>query len=218
MAVGYHFFSFLLYYLSSAAGIVPLWAGRKTRNLIWYYVLASLVCDVLCLLLKRWGMDIRWLGNVFFLAEYIFLSVFYLKLVLPDRLWVRLMLIVIPFLFLGLPLLRGIGWNAGFKELNTTGGALFAAVFVVYAITGYYRLLQAPGDAPLEHSALFWMHTALLIYASGSALFFLYDKYMHSVYPQYTVLWGTYFHVLNTVKNLFMAFYFYLLRNRRFSR
>lgn len=203
----------ILYYLSICSGIVPLWIGIKKIDIIWIYVLVSLCSDVGSTIMGSYNISIRWEGNVFLIVEYTLLTLFYRKYILRANSFIDLVLSLWPISFLLWPFLQHRSLS---EQINFQGGAFFAGVFALYAIVGYYRLLHDQLIIQLETSPAFWLHTAVIIYSCGSALLFLFAKYLHEHYPEYDTLCKTYFLTLNIVKHALLGRYFYLTSRRNY--
>lgn len=86
------------------------------------------------------------------------------------------------------------------------GTSIFAFVYIVYGILGFYSLLRKQDELFLDRSWFFWLNVALTMYASGTFLLFLFMDYLLSLdFDLFNKIWSSVFLTLNITKNLLIA-------------
>jgi hypothetical protein len=126
----------------------------------------------------------------FIVAEFLLLSFVYRKQIFKSRLLFYILLTMLSSLF----------------KIDTLSRSV--AVYIAYAITGFYLMLKRQKVVHLEKSAFFWTNTAFLVYSSGSFLIFLLRDFMmqeEQTSKDYAALWKTCFVALNICKNLLLS-------------
>lgn len=96
------------------------------------------------------------------------------------------------------------------------GGSFFAFTYILYSILGFYAILKEQKIIYLERSWFFWLNVAIIIYASGAFLLFLFKSDLVRINEKfYLKLWNNIFLILNTVKNLLLAVALYYYPKRK---
>ncbi|RYZ52148.1 MAG: hypothetical protein EOP49_10250 [Sphingobacteriales bacterium] len=196
----------LLKAASILSALVPLAAGYRNRKaLLWYYPLAALSVDCLTLYLKHVAhLPFAWITNYYLVAEFLILCfVFRPVLAVRHRLF---------YFFIGAALLfftiTALPQNA--RSFNQAGASLFSFSYIAMGIAGLYLILRQQQILYLEKSWFFWLNTALILYASGNFLIFLFSDLRYRETGLFLDLWQI-FQVLNITKNILLspALYFY---------
>lgn len=199
----------LLLILSILSPLVAIIAGFGTRKqtLLWYYPLTGFVFDVTISFLKRGlHMSHKWPANIFILAEFILISCIYRKHLFRSRKAFILFVTGFSLAFTAHTL------SYSLLEFNKTGSSIFTFIYIIYGIYGLYTILKKQDVIYLEKSWFFWLNVALIIYASGNFLLFLFRDYMVRENRElYLLLWKNVFLTLNIIKNLLLAVSLYRL-------
>lgn len=198
----------ILIFLSLLSPLPAIVVGWSRKNLIWWYCLLCLVCDILYIPGFFPGTYRNLLGNLFLIGEGLLLSIYFIRLVsqktIRNILAGLLSLAFIYFLFQ-----KGVKTSFAILEISTA--APFYMLFVLLSIAGFFQLLIAPIPAKLWRLPAFFLSTGLLFYASGSLCIFLFEKEMIQKNPDFMVnIWGLR-NLLNIFKNLCFARALYLL-------
>jgi hypothetical protein len=170
----------ILLIFSILCPLIPLIAGIKKRfTLLWLYVMTGFCFDLVVVTQKRLlHVNQHPASNLFVLVEFILIS----ALFVADTL------------------------NKTIYDLNAFFASFFSLAYILYAITGFYVVLQKQKVLFLEKSSFFWINVAFLVYASGNLLLFLFKDYLRQNNAEFFgLLWHTFFLVLNISKNIFLA-------------
>jgi hypothetical protein len=172
---------------------------------LWMYVLTGLFFDVLIMILKR-GLHVNhyWAANAFMLSEFLLLSFFYRrKIFKSDRLF-YFILLTLSLFFVADTLRRPV------FTFNTFGCSIFYITYIGYSFAGMYALLREQKIMFLGSSYFFWANVAIIVYASGSFLLFLFRFYLlNRDIELLRLLWGTFFLPLNILKNIILGIALY---------
>lgn len=182
---------------------------RKHFPLLWFYPLTGFAFDILVSIFKRIGSSGNgWVSNLFVLTEFIILSFIYRKRVFPnDRVF---------FLFTGAMVVFFVSTtlNASLVRFNMFGASFFSFSYIVYGLLGFRSILKETDIVSLERYWFFWLNTAVLTYASGTFLLFLFKDYLWAVNEVfYKQLWNSLFQLLNIIKNILLAVALYHYHN-----
>lgn len=188
--------------ISVLSPLLPLWVGREDRtSLLWLYVATGLFFDLLLNTCKSIpGFNYLWIGNLYALIEFLFISFIYKKILFNNS--VAFFSIVTTFITCFIIInIRYTIW-----KFNTVGASIFYLIYMFYSITGFYKLLTEQKFLFLEKSRLFWLHCAFLIYGSGNFLLFLFTDYLIMANNSlFRILWSTFFLIINTTLNILIA-------------
>lgn len=184
------------------SALIPLWTGRMERkSLLWLYVATGLFFDLLINVNKRiLHYNHYWLANLFILFEFLLVSFVYRKIIFKNQLVYYTLVISITSYFCISSFANSV-W-----KFNTSAASFFYFIYIIYAISGLYRLLIEQKFLFLEKSGVFWMHCAFLIYGSGNFLLFLFTDYLMAADNElFKLLWSTFFLIINITLNLLLA-------------
>jgi hypothetical protein len=199
----------ILLILSVISPIPALLIGRKNRSsLLWIYLLVGLTFDVTLVLLKRvYHLNNAWAGNLFTLTEFLLLSYLYKDLIFKNRTIFLIVLYSLSLFYVSHTLSRPL------NVPNKVGGSILTFTYIVYAIMGFYTIIKEQKVIFLDKYWFFWLNTALLVYASGSFLLFLFRDYLRAQDDGlFVILWRYLFLSLNIIKNTLLAFAIYYYR------
>ncbi len=189
--------------LSHLAPVPLLILGWRRRRLLALYGLAGLLSDLLMLALTSSGYHMA-VANLFLATEFVMLSLYFSRMLRAPGQF-SIIIFIVPVLF------AVHTFSASFTELNLLGASVLCILYVGYALAGYYRVLQAAPVPHTETRELFWASTALLFYAAGVCLFFLFYASALSTSPAAPLFWIAFFLIANTAKYVFL--FTALLRN-----
>jgi len=192
----------LLLFASILSPIIPLLVGIRNRvNLLSIYLLTALGFDIAISLIKRvFHVNIGIATNLFILAEFVLLSLIIRKNAFRNN----SVFIAIASL-LALFFIAHTVWKSVF-QVNITGASIFIFLYIIYGILGLYAILREQAVTFLERSGFFWFCIAVIIYASGAFLLFLFRDYIVAKDAQlFGRMWQTIFLCLNITKNLLLA-------------
>jgi hypothetical protein len=188
--------------LSILSPVIPLTIGYKKRStLLWIYPLVGLLFDLTIFLFKRvLLLHPGWLGNLYLLIEFIIISFLYRDKIFKTSKLFNVFVIVFSFFLLSHTLFSSV------KSFNVVGASFSNFIYIVYGVLGFYHLLQKQEVLYLEKAWFFWLNTALIIYASGNFLLFLFMDYLMALDKEmFLKIWYSVFQLLNITKNLLIA-------------
>ncbi|RYD56594.1 MAG: hypothetical protein EOP56_11115 [Sphingobacteriales bacterium] len=192
----------IIKFLSIFSPLLALVAGYRRRfTLLWYYALAGLFFDLLLLVLKR-GLEVNhlWAANLFVLTEFLLLTFYYREQLFKNRALFSSLVFLGSAFFITTTALKSI------FAFNAIGASVFFLAYIIYGILGLYKMLQAQDELFLERSSFFWVNVALIIYASGNFLLFLFMDYLRQHDDKMLLmLWASTFQVLNIIKNMLLG-------------
>lgn len=193
-------------YLKIVSVISPLllilicWRMRFT--LLWLYAATGFFIDLVSILLKYvLHTNNLWLGNVFVLAEFLFISFYYKKALYRNA-----------NLFFGITAIFAFYFifnttNKSLFDFNTFGAGIFCILYVIYGLLGFYSQLKQAKPEVLGNSPFFWVNTAIFIYASGTFLLFLFRYYLQEKdLDLFNTIWQTFFPIINIMRYLLIGF------------
>lgn len=194
-------------YSSNLSAIPAAVTGARKKGLLWLYVLSSLVFDINSFVLKSMGIKFMWASSLFFLVEFILLSIFFAKTLLQKQ---AIKYAQIAIALLAVYFIVHTIYTVGTEKVNYIDTSIFYALYILMSTIGLYKLLQTAGVVPIEKSHLFFFYVAILIYASGSFIILLYENELLETDRKFIVYaWVFIRNPLNIFKNLLI---YYALR------
>jgi hypothetical protein len=187
--------------LSVGSFLIPLIAGRKERKtLLWMYILMGGSCDVLMIFLKRVALvNITPLANIYVLAEFIILSLYYSNATPAAK---KLILSIAGVFAAGYILQI---FNEGLYVRHGRYTSLFALFYIILSLYGFYTILKQHKYARIEQSKFFWVNVAILVGFSGKFLVFLFEDFLNQYYKHlWEGIWLL-FKILNIMVNTLFA-------------
>lgn len=202
------------YVLISALSPIPaiiagLW--RRKVSLFWLYAITDFVFDMGIILLKRvLHVNGNVTGNIFFMIEFCLIAFIVRPVLFRSGTFFKIQTggLLICYLVFS-TVVHSV------SELHLIGPALiFSLPYILYALAGFNYLVRNAHSRPsIETSSFFWFNSALMIYASGSIVLFLFHEYLLSqnAFAEFKKLWLYVFITINIIKNLLLipAVYFY---------
>ncbi len=187
--------------LSLLSPLLTIVMGIKQRfTLLWYYAATGFIIDNTAQYLKLKNIEYHWPGNLFLLAEFLFISLFYKKHLYKSKtlFWG----VTIPvFIFF---ILNTI-YNSVF-EFNMFGAGIFCLVYIIYGLLGFYQLLQRPVIIYLNKIPFFWINLAFFLYSSANCLLFLFGSYLRATdFQLLFTIWGIFFTSINILHYLLIG-------------
>jgi hypothetical protein len=194
-----------IFFISLFSSFGTLFLGIKQRfTLLWYYAATGFAFDVVMSILGYYfAIKGDLLSNIFIAAEFLFISYFYKKYIYKNNVTFNCVTYS--------ALLIYILWtlNSPF-EFNTPAASCFCIIFMIYSLISFYSILKAQQILNLGKSYFFWVNVAVLIYASGAFLLFLFRIYLQKENIElFNLLWRTFFRSLNTIRYLLIGIALY---------
>lgn len=196
--------------LSIFSPLVPLVTGfRRKNSLLWVYPLVAFFFDLLGSFLKRGlHVDNGWAANLFMLTEFILLSfLFKDRIFRNSTVLFYLFLTGLSLFFIGYTLTHSV-W-----KFNMLACCPFLLMYLCYGIAGLYALLQKQETTHVERSWFFWFNVAVLVYAAGAFLIYLFKDYLIRIDEEkYMGLWSNVYLLVNITKNILLGVALYHFR------
>lgn len=193
--------------LAIATGIL-----YKKKSLLWYYAIADFCFDAGIILLKRvWKTNYSLAGNVFFLLEFLFFAFAFRKRIFRND---KEFGIIISLLVTGYAYFTVI-YHSPFEHHLMGAAVFFSVPYILWCILGFHSIMFQKDNRiiSLERSSFFWFNTALIFYACGSILLFLFYDYLIASKgnKEFLSLWLIVFISVNILKNVLLVpiVYFY---------
>lgn len=184
----------------------------KKKSLLWYYAIADFGFDAGIILLKRvWKTNYSLAGNLFFLLEFLFFAFAFRKRIFRND---KEFGIIISVLMLGY-LYYTVICHSPFEHHLTGAAIFFSAPYILWCILGFHSIMFQKNNRiiALEKSSFFWFNTALILYACGSIILFLFYDYLIALKgnKEFLSLWLIVFISVNILKNIVLVpiVYFY---------
>lgn len=195
--------------MSLLSPIIGLWMGRDRKISLWYYLLISIVIDVVTLILKKLGCPHSMLSNLFLLSEFWLVS-YYFKRNLwhkkGDKYYWSIM-VLISLLFFNNTYNIYIGATSDIEAFNYFDAAFFYIIYIILSILSMFKIMKEYNNESKENYALLLASIAFVIYASGTFLILLFkDHLADKDLITFGLIWVYFFRPLNTLKNILLAF------------
>lgn len=199
--------SYIILGVSILSSLLPLFLGKRQNNaLLWYYILTGFCFELVLTSLKRIiridGFDYHWIGTIYFLVEFVFISFYYRTRVFSQRSTFYLVFIslVVFYLFTSL---TDISLSP--SNVNSIGSAGLLLAYIAYSIAGFYKILKEQTITRLERSPFFWANTAFLLYSAGSIIVFICIDYLLIEDKELLYALWIFRNILNVTKNIIFA-------------
>ena len=205
----------IIQFASIFSGIFAVWVGRKYRPILWYYVLSSFVFDINGFVLKFFTIEWRWGSNMFFLTEFVLVSLFFIHEVFPPkyRNASLLLLFLISSYFAAHTTVNSI------VRANYADAAILYGIFIFYSIFGLTKVIKEIEFVMVEHNPLFIFSVAFLLYSSGIFIIFLFEnKLIYLDRKLINNLWAFVHNPLNIIKNIMIGYGLIMINKSRWHR
>ncbi len=194
----------VILYLSNLSSVIPIWTGRRSRSIIWYYVWASFIADVVSFILGLRHIKWHWLSNLFLLVEFFIVSYFFTQQIEDGKTKKAVQLVL-------LMVMAGFAVHTNFK-----GAAVLYGIFLVFGIAGLYKVIKEIEFVQVERSPLFVLCVAFLLYGSGIFILLLFENELIVINKHFIVsLWRYLHNPLNIIKNILIGYALYLESNAK---
>lgn len=193
----------LLLAIAIFSPVLPLMVGFKKRwTLLWTYVLIGFIFDVIILIAKSdKHLNAYSIGNLYVIFEFIIIALLYQKIVLKKNIILFISLIFIALFYIINTLSKSI------YDFNAFGASFFLVTYIFLAISGFYKIMQNEQILFIERSSFFWFNVAILMYATGNLLVFLFKDYLIEYDNHFFIqLWTNFVRVLVILKSVLLAF------------
>ena len=187
--------------LSVGSFLIPLLLGyKKRRTLLWTYIFTGLTFDILIIVFKRiFHINIFPFANLYFLTEFLLVSLYYYKNIGREQRYFIYSISIIVVLYTIQTFLHGIG------NRNGVGAATFYAIYLLYALWGFFVISKRHLYDIVTQSSFFWVNVAILLSSSGRVILFLFEDYLtlHQ-HGHLATLWVIY-RMFNVLINILFA-------------
>lgn len=197
-----------LKFLALTAGLWTIFIGwRQKFSLLWCYAAVGLICENSAELLKSCELNYRLPGNLFVLAELLFISFYYRDKIFPTKGMYYVMSITFAVGFAAHTIYNGI------FQMNFIGLGVLCTVYIGFGIVGYLKLLKDSTITFLSNSPFFWINTAFFIYATSCCILFLFLTYLKETsYDLLISIWMWFFFAINILRYIFIGIGLYKTR------
>lgn len=194
-------------YISIVVPAIPLIAGyRNCKSLLWLFVIAGLISDILLVLVFP-GKPIRaFIGNIFILVEFLCIYYYYRSKFKGDMKWVQIISVLVfitAFVVMFYEPGKGLSLLQPYKKFNWIGATLLCVPYIAFAFCGFLQIIRQQPLMQLERSPYFIVNTAFITYYSTVFLVFLFSQYLVGE-DKITMFWR-FLELMNIVKYLLLA-------------
>lgn len=191
--------------LSIISPLFVLVAGWRQRfTLLWLYAAIGLINDLSGSFLIAYKYDHHWTGNVFVLLEFFFITLYYRKYIIQDRIIFFVITLGGSLFFICNTILNSV------LDFNAFGAGVLCVIYIIYGLLGFYRLLQQPEIIYLSKSPLFLINVAFFLYSCASSLLLLFGPYLReNNFGLMVTIWGTFFISINIFRYLLIGIALY---------
>ena len=195
----------ILNILSLCSPLLAIVSGWRQRfTLLWFLAATGLIIDNLGVLLVYLKIDQHWAGNIFILAEFLFLSFYYKKYVYKRHYLFYIITGVTALLFIIYTIDNSI------YHLNIVAAGILCAYYIFYSIVGFYIILRNLDHIYLNEQPFFWANLAVFTYASANFILFLSGSYLQKTnFRLLLEIWGTFFTSINIMHYLLIGISLY---------
>jgi hypothetical protein len=195
---------YIVAYFSIGSSLLPIGVGlirssrldSKAKAIVMLSIFAF-VMDFVPIWIKSLSNA---LGNTYRLLEFIILLIiYYLALGRKSRnTFVAIGVAYILFFFSDL-----LFFQAG--QLNSFSVTLTAAVFIVFSVLHFFKLMRELPSTHIHQLPMFWIDTAVLVYFAGAFFIFLLRSYLVEVMKDNQIVYWSLHNILNIIKNILFA-------------
>jgi len=194
---------FLFDYLSLGSATILLAAGLfflkafqgKIRLIIWI-ALASVLADVISLILFQFKINNWAIGNSFFIVQFVLLFI-----ILSDQR--RIILLRIVFYLCLLFIFINFFFIETQESFNTNTSYVVGIFMIVMALNYLYQLLSEMPVERIQSFPFLWLCFGVLIYYGGNLFLFLFNNYLMTHSPEIHQNTWVIHNSLNIIKNVF---------------
>jgi len=182
--VPYKSFFLNLSYTSAYSACIPLIVGfifkkrlKPNFTVLLYLVFVGLFTEITAIFYHKYFYYNNLVVSRFFtVAEFVILSIFFIKTLSPSK--TALFIKVFIFVFLGVTLLDL--YVHGIEAPDNFASSTESILLMVYSLFTFFYIMQNPVYANILSDPLFWFNTAILVYFSGTFFFFIFNGYIVS--------------------------------------
>lgn len=209
----------LIYYLSILSPLPAIIIAGRRRSVLWYYVLMSFLSDITSYILGIYKLPHAVVSNTFMLAEFVLLTAYFKRALLGDKYRNQYIAIVgLLSLWFIINSFSRINDSASDADgMNYFFTSFFYILYLLLSLFSFYKIMKSERLVNLAHSSLFIISVAILLYASGSYMLFLFKPYLERInLEMMRRFWFYLFLPLNILKNILIAIALY--NDRRFAQ
>lgn len=187
--------------ISVSSFLLPLLLGyKKRRTLLWIYIFTGFAFDILLMILKRvFHFNLFPIANLYVLIEFLILSFYYYKATGKEYKYFIHTIAILTILYTTQTFLHGI------EKRNGVGAATLYAIYLLYALWGFFVISKRHLYDIVTQSSFFWVNVAILLSSSGRVILFLFEDYLtlHQ-HGHLATLWVIY-RMFNVLINILFA-------------
>lgn len=188
--------------IPAAVGIIWYKHMRAGLVVLVWLILISILFEAAMYYMGEKGMNNHIIGNVFIIVQYVFLSVvFYLSF---SSYIIRKGLLVVAVLFTVFGMVNLL-FVQGHDCFNSWTLGLANLLLMLVALLFYYKLFKEGKVQRLERYPLFWVASAVLLYAAGNFYLFIFSNYALAESNEFLYAQWSIHSVINIVTNLCYA-------------
>lgn len=168
---------------------------------MWLYIAIGFFIDLsMSYILKPLGYSRSWLGNLYMLTEFLFISLYFKsQLIEHSKKYFDYFIALIALIYISRTVSNSI------FTLNLLDGSVIHLTYIIYGISGLYIILKEQKILQLETSEQFWANVSFLIYFAGNFILFLFYDLVKENEELYHYLWAIIHLTLNVLYRILLA-------------
>lgn len=197
--------------VSLLSALIPVFVGRRTGSLLWWYCIISLLADTIGFTLMKMHIQKGWVSNVFLLLEWLLIATCLAETILPKKYRTAKYLSI--GLVGGLFCVRTV--QKSFNIPNYGDAAILYVLYTLLTLATLYKVIKEIEYLQIERSPTFIFSAAFLLYVSGSLIMLLSNKHLRESNPALLrEIWVVH-NILNVLKNCAIAYCLLLIKRQR---
>jgi hypothetical protein len=187
-------------------GVLKIRSFSLELKLLLVLTGVSFACDMGAVYHKELNIGVNYFSDAYRLAEFVLLlMIYYIAFKNPRRL--------IPFIGLALFYVMFLAYNVVYvqrEKINTYTLIVLAAVFIVFAVLYFYKVMKDRPTQELHRLPMFWINVAVLVYFAGNLFLWIIVHYLVTVLKNDLIVYWSFHNVLSMIKNFLYAAAFYV--------
>ncbi|MBS1636734.1 MAG: hypothetical protein JST26_12535 [Bacteroidetes bacterium] len=180
MSQDYQFYYWLAQ-LAIVSTLIPLITGifryryfPAESRILFFLLFSYLILDTASYIIAQKGYSNLYMIRLNTLSEFIFLSLFFIKVFTRKIIHYAILSLLILFIALAGFDLYLHGRN-GIDSLSTT---IEAILFMIYSLGAFYKLITRTTHVNILSVPLFWFSSGILLYFSGDLILFIFEEFI----------------------------------------
>ena len=161
----------------------------------------SFACDTGALYHTELNIKVNYFSDAYRLIEFMLLLTIYYKAFNNSK---RLAAFITLALFYMLFMAYNIAYVQR-EQINSYTHIVLAAVFIVLAVSFFYKLVKDLPTLELHRMPMFWINVAVLVYFAGNLFLWIVSHYLVTVMKDKLMVYWSFHNVLSIVKNILFA-------------